>query len=110
MLRIVTERRGDCYTISLHGRLAGEWVEVLEQSWRSIVETIPSVRIVARLPDVSYIDAAGEQLLERMAKRGVELVASGCMNRYVVDRILRRRAGGEDGSPAAATTQTARER
>lgn len=30
---------------------------------------------------------AGERLLERTWRRGVEFVASGCMNRHVVERI-----------------------
>jgi hypothetical protein len=87
MLRIVTEQHGERHTISLHGRLAGEWVPLLDRYWRHLADSVPSARVTAVLSDVSFIDAAGERLLERMWQSGVEFEASGCMNRHVVDRI-----------------------
>jgi hypothetical protein len=87
MLRIVTEQHGERYTLSLHGRLADEWVPLLDRYWRHLADSVPSARVTAVLSDVSFIDAAGERLLERMWERGVEFEASGCMNRHVVDRI-----------------------
>jgi len=87
MLRIATEQHGDLYTISLHGRLAGEWVALLERYWRSIVEAVPSAKVTTVLSEVSFINADGEELLARMWQRGVEFVGSGCMNQYVIDKI-----------------------
>ena len=91
-MRILTEERGDAYTLSLQGRIAGEWVPVLERCWRSILREAPSAKITAILSDVSYIDADGERLLERMWRGGAAFVASGCLNRFVVERIQRRRS------------------
>jgi len=87
MLRIVTEQDGDLYTLSLHGRVAGEWVSLLDRYWRGIADWTPSARITVVLTDVSYIDAEGERVLEHMWHHGVEFVTSGCMNRYVIDKI-----------------------
>jgi hypothetical protein len=90
MLRIEMEQHGDLFTIALHGSVAGDWVAVLDRCWQRIADTLPSPRVKAVLTDVSFIDPDGEQLLERMSRRGVELVGTGCMNRHVIDRIRRR--------------------
>jgi deoxyadenosine/deoxycytidine kinase len=36
---------------------------------------------------VVFIDADGEQLLRRMAQRGVAFEGAGCMNRYVIEKV-----------------------
>ena len=87
MLRVITERQGDNCRLDLHGTLGGDWVTVLEQHWRSIMDDVPSATVTLVLSNVDFIDADGEALLRRMADHGVELVASGCMNRYVIGRL-----------------------
>jgi hypothetical protein len=87
MLRIITERKGNTYRLELHGTLAGEGRSVLERHWLSILEKAPSAIVSVGLSDVAFIDARGEQLLRRMAERGVEFDVSGCMNRYVMEKI-----------------------
>jgi hypothetical protein len=89
MLRVITERREDGYQLELHGMLGGEWVPVLEEHWRSIVDDAPLARVTVVLSYVDFIDPGGEQLLLRMAESGATFVVSGCMNRYVVDKLLR---------------------
>ena len=87
MLRVITERQGDGYKLGLHGTLGGEWVDVLEQHWHSIVDDRPLAKVTLVLSNVDFIDAYGEELLQRMADDGVEFVVAGCMNRYVIDRL-----------------------
>ena len=58
MLRVITRRLGDGYRLELHGMLGGEWVRLLEGHWRAIV-----------------------------ADAGVEFVVSGCLNRYVIEKL-----------------------
>jgi len=87
MLRVITERQGDRYRLDLHGTLGGEWVSVLEQHWRSILDDVPSAKLTLVLSNVDFIDPDGEQLLQRMADDDVEFVVAGCMNRYVIDRL-----------------------
>jgi hypothetical protein len=36
---------------------------------------------------VAFIDAAGEELLRRMAEQGVDFDGDGLMNRYVIEKI-----------------------
>jgi hypothetical protein len=87
MLRVITERQGDSYRLDLHGTLGGEWVSVLEQHWRSIMDHVPSATVTLMLSNVDFIDPDGEQLLQRMVDDDVEFVVAGCMNRYVIDRL-----------------------
>jgi len=87
MLRVITERHGNSYGLDLHGTLGGEWVAVLEQHWRSIMDDVPSGKVTIVLSNVDFIDSGGEQLLQRMADDGVEFVVAGCLNRYVVDSL-----------------------
>jgi hypothetical protein len=98
MLRIETEQQGDTYTITLHGSVADQWVPLLERHWRSIADNVPAANVTTVLSDVVFIDWNGERLLERMWRRGVDLVATGCLNRHVVDRIQRRGRRPEDGA------------
>ena len=98
MLRVITERKGDRYRLDLHGTLGGEWVSVLEQHWRSILDDVPSAKLTLVLSNVAFIDPDGEQLLQRMADDDVEFVVAGCMNRYVINRLkpgVRAAEGGQ---------------
>ena len=67
--------------------LGGEWVAVLDQHWRSIVDRAPTAQVTVVLSNVDFIDPAGEQLLQQMADWGVDFVVSGCLNRYVVENL-----------------------
>jgi hypothetical protein len=87
MLRVITVKRGDVYRLELHGMLGGEWVPLLEQHWRELVDGGASARVTVVLSHVDFIDPDGELLLGRMADAGVRFVVSGCMNRYLVDRL-----------------------
>jgi hypothetical protein len=87
MLRVITERLGDRYTLDLHGTLGGQWVAALEQHWHSILNEVPSARVTLVVSNVDFIDPDGEELLQRMADDNVEFVVSGCMNRYVIDNL-----------------------
>ena len=107
MLRVITERQGDRYRLDLHGTLGGEWVAVLEQHWRSIMDDVPSAKLTLVLSNVDFIDPDGEQLLQRMADDDVEFFVAGCMNRYVIDSLKpgvpRRRK--EDGDEISGDSQ-----
>jgi hypothetical protein len=89
MLRVITDRQGDSYTLDLHGVLGGEWVPLLEQHWRSIMRTVPSAKVTLSLSNVDFIDSDGERLLQHMVEDGVDFVVAGCMNRHIVESLKR---------------------
>ena len=87
MLRIISEQRGTTYRLELHGSIAGEGLDVLERHWRGILDGAVSARVTVGLSNVAFIDAAGEELLRRMAEQGVDFDGDGLMNRYVIEKI-----------------------
>jgi len=99
MLRILIDQCGQNVTFSLHGRLAGSAVALLERHWQSLVHSVPGAQFTTMLSDVSFIDIGGERLLARMHDAGVILSATGCLNRHVVRRI---EACARRGDPTAS--------
>src|SRR5690349_1761756 len=87
MLRITPLESADSLTFKLEGKLAGPWVREMESCWKTAVSRTPAARITANLDCVSFIDPAGVDLLTRMHRDGVELVANGTLTGSVLDRI-----------------------
>jgi anti-anti-sigma regulatory factor len=93
MLKITEqwEAQGDILTLVLEGRLAGPWVEELQATWHGLSANEHDC-VVINLADVTYIDAKGKALLARLWREGVELRASGCLTRCVIEEIKRSEA------------------
>lgn len=88
MLRVTIKKKGSVETWELEGKLSGDWVKELERCWRGYAPQ-PGTSVQVHLKAVSYIDAAGKQLLMEMHGRGVEIKGCGCMTRAVVEEIVR---------------------
>jgi anti-anti-sigma regulatory factor len=85
MLKITMQREAGILLFQLEGRLAGPWVQELERCWRSA----PGMRqSCVDLSSVTFIDAHGKTLLGRMYRQGADLVASGCLNKCIVEGII----------------------
>jgi len=87
MLRITIRGAPDHTTCKLEGKVAGPWVAELEQSWRT--ELAGSPALVVDLSGVSYVDAAGRELLGRMHSRGAKLDARSPFTKGIVEEIMR---------------------
>lgn len=87
MLRVITKQVGNSVRLELHGLIGGDWVPLLEEHWRTIVRDLPHAQVTAVLSEVDFIDLEGERLIQRMAENGVRFTATGCMNRYVVEKL-----------------------
>ena len=87
MLRITTERAPGKLSLTVEGKLAGPWVEALEQSWRDLLGTSSGEALRVNLCGVSFIDAAGKALLTEIHRQGGKLVAEGCLNQAIVREI-----------------------
>lgn len=87
MLKITTRVTPGLVAFELEGKLAGLWVREFELCWRSAASQHPSVRV--DLSAVMFIDAEGKELLDRMYRQGAELVAKGCLNKCIVEGIMR---------------------
>ena len=87
MLRVTIKKQDSIETWELEGKLSGDWVKELDRYWREYAPQ-PGICIQVHLKAVSYIDAAGKQLLIEMHGRGVEIKGCGCMTRAVVQEIV----------------------
>jgi hypothetical protein len=87
MLRITTHDNPASLTFQLEGRLAGPWVRELEGCWQNAMANGAQVLRVD-LFGLTFIDAAGKQLLAAMHAHGAELVAAGCLMRAIVAEIV----------------------
>lgn len=85
MLKITTRREAGALIFQLEGKLAGPWVQELERCWRSAPDTR---RSCVDLSSVTFIDADGKALLGQMHREGAELMASGCLNKCIVEGII----------------------
>ncbi len=86
MLRITIHTREDSLTFQLEGRLVGPWVKELRDCWQStLCDGNRAVHIDLR--GVTYVDAAGEELLADLYRHGADLFACDCQMKAVVEGI-----------------------
>jgi hypothetical protein len=88
MLKITIQRKVGGMTLALEGKVAGPWVRELELCWHSAAGMQQSDPVRVDLSSVTFIDEEGKSLLEKMYREGAELVASGCLNRCIVEGII----------------------
>jgi hypothetical protein len=69
---------------SLHGRLAGPWVDELRSCWKHVRDRAPLARAIVDLKQVTFIDQAGETLLAEMRSAGAELIAKGVEHQHLL--------------------------
>lgn len=88
MLKITEQRTGlGSPQVMLEGRLAGQWVKELTRYLSEMpVDYFKGATI--DLTGVTFVDADGKVLLAQLSRQGVELRASGCMTRCVVEEII----------------------
>jgi hypothetical protein len=72
---------------NLSGRLAGPWVDELRSIWQYTRETAPRPHAVVDLTDVTFIDGSGEELLSEMCREGVDFIAAGVDNNYLLEHL-----------------------
>ena len=87
MLKITTKTSPAETVFEVEGKLAGPWVQELEGCWREASGSGRSVRVM--LCAITFIDDKGRDLLVEMYRHGAELVADGCMNKAIVEEIIR---------------------
>ena len=87
MLRINLQIEGAQTILIIEGKLIGPWVGELASCWQKAVAA--SSHVVVKLSGVSFIDDAGRNLLSEMHLLGTEITADECMNRSIVERIIR---------------------
>lgn len=95
MLKVTIEQKERSSILKLEGRLAGQWVEEVEQAWQAEAGANKDRYIEVDLSGISFIDSQGKQLLARMYEGGVLLVAVSPTIRHIVEEITRNQSGPE---------------
>jgi anti-anti-sigma regulatory factor len=97
MLRITTDDQPRVVTFRLEGRLEGPWVAELEKCWRGMRAGAKRAKHRVDLSGVTFIDAAGKDVLARMYEHGAELVAGDCLIKALVEEIAVTRPSPDRG-------------
>jgi len=87
MLKITMQITDGVMTFALEGKLAGPWVKEMELCWRSAAETQQVDPVRVDLSSVTFIDEDGKELLRKMYRGGAKLMATGCLNKCIVEGI-----------------------
>ena len=88
MLKITLQIESGVLLFGLEGKLAGPWVKELEQCWRSATVSRQGSPVRVDLSSATFINEEGKELLKEMHRQGAELVASGCLNKCIVEGIM----------------------
>jgi anti-anti-sigma regulatory factor len=87
MLRITVHDDPTSVTFRLEGRLAGSWVQELHDCWQRTFIASPKPSVRFELTDVTFIDAAGKEFLAARYREGHQLIAAGCLMKFIVAEI-----------------------
>lgn len=88
MLMITYEKTAQGIVLKLEGRVAGEWVNELEDFWRRTAARIGSTKLLIDICDVTYADFQGIEVLRRIYSQSQgELVANSPWNRHLAEEI-----------------------
>ena len=87
MLRITVEDNPRCLTFLLEGRLAGPWLQELEECWRSVLARPDRPNVCVDLSGVTFISPAGKAALEVLHRQGAEFIATDCLTKAIVAEI-----------------------
>ena len=94
MLRITVHDTPGSLTFLLEGRLAGPWVQVLQECWQSALASQRQPTLRVDLTGVTSIDAAGRACLATLHRQGTEFIAADCLTRALVGEITRSPSNG----------------
>jgi hypothetical protein len=87
MLRITTVDAPSEITFKLEGKLAGLWVTELQRCWRESSGLYRGRRRLVDLSGVTFVDAAGKELLSTISCQGGILVGCGLVPKSLIEEI-----------------------
>lgn len=87
MLRVTKRDSANPFDLKLEGKLAGRWVDVLEESWKQALEDSGGRPGGIDLSAVTYVDGRGMDLLGQMHRQGASLHGATCLAKGIVEDI-----------------------
>ena len=93
MLRVTKRETVDAFDLKLEGKLAGRWVDVVEQCWKQALEESAGKAAGVDLSAVTYVDGRGMDLLGQMHREGASLHGATCLAQGILEDIRSARHG-----------------
>ena len=87
MLRITVLHTPGTTQLKLEGKLTHECVEVAAKAWHALEPHNVNTSMVVDLMNVSFVDAAGHELLAAMRHAGAKLIGCGPMMSALLEEI-----------------------
>ena len=87
MLRVTTRINSGTTRLVVEGKLAGACVGELERCWHATESKESPASILVDLSGVTFVDAAGKQLLTEMHAQGIRFAASGLLPKCLIEEI-----------------------
>ena len=87
MLKITVENQQRPLTLCLAGKLAGPWVDELQQVWNSARREGSTGKITVDLFNVTFVDEKGKEILASMLDEGAQFENPQLLTRYIVDEL-----------------------
>jgi anti-anti-sigma regulatory factor len=88
MMKVQVNEAGDELILEVEGRLAGAFVPVLENCWRSARANQPNRKISVDLKNVTCVDRAGRYLLQLMHSSGVPFLRAGLATQDTLEQLM----------------------
>src|SRR5437016_10963847 len=87
MLRITIHDNPESLTFQLEGRLAGAWVQAVEECRQRTLAGRRGIAVRFDLTGVTFIDAAGKAYLADTHRLGAQFIAADCLTKAIVAEI-----------------------
>jgi anti-anti-sigma regulatory factor len=87
VLRITTCIDSEATRLIVEGKLAGACVGELEKCWRAAASAKSPELTLVDLSSVTFVDAAGKQLLADMRELGTRFTAAGLLAKCLIEEI-----------------------
>lgn len=88
MFRATVDEQNEDVIVKLEGSLSGPYVQELERFWEGMRGRSAGKAAVVDLESVTYVNAAGKELLARICAAGAKLIGRGPMTRSIVEEIV----------------------
>ena len=92
MLRITVVDTSTEQRWVLQGRLTEPWVSEVRSAWKKARLARRGKTSVVDLSNVTFVDKAGERLLQALMRMGIACIARGVYVKHIMEE-LRRKAG-----------------
>ncbi len=109
MMRVTQQRDGETMTLKIEGALAGEWTDEMKRCWNEVKNDARLRVIRIDLTGVTFIDAAGRELLALMFASGVIAAAVNVMTRTIVEKLTGNAQLTQSAQPAIEAVNDAQE-